>query len=181
MVRKLFLNALILSTSLILLSSCKQNDNLSYYYGNTTYGAGSGGGSNGCGCGCCGCCNSNSTTSTCDPTITVIDEKEDPIPNATVAIYGNGMKTYTTDDNGQVALTSIANGSYTIKATATGYNEVDDSFTVSEKACPSALLTMPIIPTCNATFTVELDGCPQSSGLWPGAIVTIDGTEHVAD
>lgn len=183
MVRKSILNLLILTASLLLISSCRQNEDISYYYNEANTGAGGGGG---CGCGCCGCCNNGNTHTvfTCDSTITITDEKGNPIPGATVTVYEDSPKTFTTGNDGTVDITDLGDGEYIIKVVVPGYADKLDTFTVSDGVCPSVDLTL-IHNTCYATFSVAVvnRSCPTPpyppTGPFPGAVITIDGNVYV--
>lgn len=58
---------------LVVTSSCKVNDDLSYYYNANSTGAGSGGS-----CGCCGCCNNNVNNNASTNAITPYCEPDAP-------------------------------------------------------------------------------------------------------
>ena len=62
--------------ALIIMSSCRQNNDLAYYYNANSTGAGNGSGNGGCGC--CGCCNGNSDNNASTDTITPFCEPDAP-------------------------------------------------------------------------------------------------------
>jgi hypothetical protein len=184
-VRKLLLNTLVIATSLLFISSCRQNSDLSYYYGDTT---GAGGG-NGCGCGCCGCCNNDNTDiPTCDSTITIVDQKGTPIQGATVTVYTDTTEILTTNYAGEVDVTDLQSGQYVIKIEANGYEDIISTFTVADGICPAIELTLiaeQLPLTCYATATVDIVnfGCGAwpPTGPLPGAVVIVDGNSYVTD
>ena len=68
--------------------------------------------------------------------ITLTDSKNNPLTNTQITVdLGSGAKTYTTNNNGQVKITtnSLAPNTYTAKITFNGNNNYDSSSTTAKK------------------------------------------------
>jgi len=106
-----------------------------------------------------------------------------------VTVYHNGTQTYTTDENGQVDLTGLKNGFYAIKVVDTDYGMAIDTITVENGICPdiNIIPTEPVVPTCDANFSITAMPGPGGTDPLAGAVViltngstTITGTTDEA-
>lgn len=105
-----YLLPVLLTLTLIVASSCRQNDLLSIYDNSNTTGGGNGN-SGGCGCCCCGCCNGNTNNNASTGEITPYCEPD--IPQTTFCSDGTITINAYTDVNFATVSPSCPSGQYT--------------------------------------------------------------------